>query len=286
MRSESSRVLTRSERWFKDAKVRCMKDRLKQIIIGTALEPLARKVHEAFTRERGVSSVSSLEDQNRQYDVQTLEVMKRVLQENSNCVDVGGHQGSILKEMLRFAPQGTHFVFEPLPAMYEGLRETFGSLANIHVYDYALSDIAGTSTFQHVVSNPGYSGLRQRSYDRPNEQVQEIVVKTNLLDNLVPEHTPIRFIKVDVEGAELQVFKGAVNTIRNSRPVIVFEHGLGAADHYGTLPEDIYDLLAGQCGLRLFIMAEWLEDNEASLSREAFCEQFASGSNYYFMAAP
>jgi len=150
-----------------------------------------------------------------------------------------------------------------------------------------LSDAAGTASFQHVVSNPAYSGLRQRRYDRPHEQVQEVAVKTNLLDSVVPEHTPIRFIKVDVEGAELQVFKGAVKTIGNSRPVIVFEHGLGGADYYGTHPEDIYDLLAGQCDLRLFLMAEWLEDNgKASLSREAFCEQFTSGSNYYFMASP
>jgi hypothetical protein len=83
------------------------------------------------------------------------------------------------------------------------------------------------------------------------------------------------------------VFKGAIETIKNSRPVIVFEHGLGAADYYGTRSENIYDLLAVQCGLRLFLMAEWLESNgRASLGREAFCEQFSSGNNFYFMAAP
>jgi FkbM family methyltransferase len=264
-----------------------VKDLLRQMIVGTALEPLARKVHAAFTRERGTSSVSSVEDKNRLYDIQTLEIMKRVLQEDSNCVDVGCHQGSILREMLRFAPKGTHFAFEPIPSMYQGLRKAFGSRANLHLYDYALSDTAGTTSFQHVVSNPGYSGLRQRRYDRPHEQVQEIVVKTNLLDSIVPAHIPIRFIKVDVEGAELHVFKGAVETIKNSRPIIVFEHGLGAADYFGTHPGDIHDLLTGRCGLRLFLMAEWLESNgEASLSREAFCEQFSSGDNYYFMAAP
>jgi len=264
-----------------------MKDLLKQMIIGTSIEPLARKVHAAFTRERSAASTSNEEDKNRLYDTQTLEVMKRVLQEDSNCVDVGCHQGSILREMLRFAPKGTHFAFEPLPRMYQGLLESFGSLANLHLYDYALSDTAGTTSFQHVVNNPGYSGLRQRRYDRPHEQIQEIVVKTNLLDNLIPKHIAIQFIKVDVEGAELQVFKGAIETIKNSRPIIVFEHGLGAADYYGTSPENIYDLLAAQCGLKLFLMAEWLESNgRASLSREAFCEEFSSGNNYYFMAAP
>jgi FkbM family methyltransferase len=212
--------------------------------------------------------------------------MKQVLQEDSNCIDVGCHVGSILKEILRFAPKGTHFAFEPISGMYQGLMESFGSLVNVHLYDFALSDFVGTTSFQHVVSNPGYSGFRKRRYDRPNEQVQEIIVKTNLLDKLIPKHISIHFIKVDVEGAELQVFKGAVETIKRSRPIIVFEHGLGAADYYKTSPEDIHYLLAMQCGLKFFLMAEWIESNgRASLGREAFCEKFYSGE-YYFMAHP
>jgi FkbM family methyltransferase len=264
-----------------------MKDLLKQMIVGTSLEPMARKLHVAFTRKPTVAGTSSAVDKNHQYDLQTFEVMKRVLQKDSNCVDVGCHQGSILKEMLRFAPNGTHFAFEPLPEMYQGLQESFGNLANVHRYTCALSDTAGTTSFQNVVSNPAYSGFRQRRYGRPHEQIQQITVRTDLLDNVVPQHIPIQFIKVDVEGAELQVFKGAIKTIKRSRSIIVFEHGLGAADYYGTSPENVYDLLAVQCGLRLFLMAEWLKsDGRASQTREAFCEQFSSGDNYYFMAAP
>jgi len=267
-----------------------MKNFLKQMIVGTFLEPLARRVHAAFTRgqEAADAPVEAVgEDRDHQYNMQTLEVMQRVLQEDSNCVDVGCHQGCILRDMLRFAPKGSHFAFEPIPAMYQDLLKTFGSLENLGLYDCALCDAEGTTTFQHVVTNPGYSGLRQRRYDRPHEEIQEIVVKTNLLDNLIPKHIAIQFIKVDVEGAELQVFKGAIETIRRSRPVIVFEHGLGAADCYGTKPENIYDLLADQCGLRLFLMSDWLKSGgSAALSRDAFCEQFSSGRNFYFMAAP
>jgi FkbM family methyltransferase len=260
-----------------------MKNRLQKMIVGTPLEPLARRLHAAFAR----AGASGMDDRNRRYDIQTLEVMHRILQKDSNCVDVGCHQGSILREMLRFAPKGTHFAFEPLPEMYQGLMKSFGTLANLHLHDHALSDVAGTTSFQHVVSNPGYSGFRQRRYDRPDEQIQQITVRTDLLDNLVARDIPIRFIKVDVEGAELQVLKGALETIKRSRPVIVFEHGRGAADYYGTTPGNIHDLLAGECGLRLFLMADWLETSgRDSLNREAFCEQFASGRNYYFMAAP
>jgi FkbM family methyltransferase len=263
-----------------------MKHHLKKIILGTFLEPLAIKMYSAFTQDSGAESTSNLQDKNRSYDIQTFKVMKRVIKKDSNCIDVGCHQGSILREILSFAPKGTHFAFEPLPKMYQGLLESFGNIQNLRIYDYALSDTTGTTSFQHVISNPSYSGFRQRRYDRPHEQIQEISVKTELLDKLIPSNIPIHFIKVDVEGSELQVFRGATEIIKKSRPVIVFEHGLGAADHYGTAPESIYDLLVGQCDLRLFLMSDWLDSNgKDSLEREEFCEQFYSGNHYYFMAA-
>ena len=262
-----------------------MKVMLKKIVAGTFQEPLARKINAAFGREMSATSTFDAAEWNA-YDIQTLEVMKRVLRKNSNCVDVGCHKGSILKEMLRLAPKGAHFAFEPLPEMYQRLLESFGSIHGLHIYDFALSDTTGETTFQYVIDNPAFSGFRKRRYDRPDEQVQEITVKAELLDNLIPRDIPIQFIKVDVEGAELQVFRGATETIKNSRPVIVFEHGLGAADYYGTSPEKIYDLLALQCSLRMFLISDWLESNgRDALSREAFCEHFYQGKNYYFLAA-
>jgi FkbM family methyltransferase len=264
-----------------------MKKLLKKMVAGTSLEPLSRRVYGAFNRNPALAKPLEAVDKNLQYDIQTIEVMKRVLTEDSNCIDIGCHEGSILAEILRFSPKGTHFAFEPLPAMYQGLLKTFGEFENINLYDFALSDTEGVFSFQHVESNPGYSGFLKRRYDRPSEVVQEIRVRANRLDNLVPDNVPVRFIKVDVEGAELQVFRGAAETIRKNLPIIVFEHGLGAADYYGTAPEDVYDLLVSVCGLKLFLMGEWLEKNGGTpLDRQAFGKQFSSGSNYYFMAAP
>ncbi|MBP2674388.1 MAG: Methyltransferase FkbM family [Deltaproteobacteria bacterium] len=261
-----------------------MKIYLKYLIIGTPIEPFARRLHAAFTRGQ---SNSSKEHKSCLYEIQTTKVMKRVLKKYSNSIDVGCHQGNILREIIHFAPKGTHFAFEPLPSYYNVLLKSFGSLPNIHIYDYALSDSVGTTSFQYVVSNPAYSGFRQRRYPNPHVQIQTITVKKIPLDNIIPEDITIQFIKVDVEGAELEVFIGAIETIKRNRPVIVFEHGIGAADYYETTPNNIYDLLAVQCGLKLFLMEGWLESNgKAFLSKEAFCEQFSTGNNYYFMAAP
>jgi FkbM family methyltransferase len=247
------------------------------MVVGTFLEPLATKVYAYFAPT----------PLSHQYNIQTSKIMERTLFEDSCCIDVGCHQGIFLKEMLRLSPRGIHFAAEPIPEMFHSLVEVFGNLKNVQLYECALSDAEGISTFQHVVSNPGYSGLLRRRYDRPDEEIEEIEVKTTRLDNLIPKHMAIDFIKVDVEGAEYQVFKGALETIKRCQPIIVFEHGLGGSDYYGTRPEDIYDLLVVQCGLRMFLMAEWLKSNgRTSLGRESFCEHFSMGRNFYFMAAP
>ena len=225
-------------------------------------------------------------DQNQLYDIQTIEVMRRVLVHDSNAIDVGCHSGSMLSEILKIAPDGQHFAFEPLPNMFAHLQTDFGANRHVSLHNLALSENSGSVTFQHVVTNPGYSGLRKRRYDRDNEQVVEIHVQTARLDDIILRDVDIRFIKIDVEGAELGVLGGAVDTIRRCKPVIVFEHGLGAADYYGTTPEDVFDLLVLGCGLRCCTMEHWLANaGNKYLERTAFCDEFRSGRNYYFMAA-
>jgi FkbM family methyltransferase len=255
-----------------------MRTLLKKLIIGSALEGIARRAHRLF-KTAGADCVGQ---KNTAYDEQTFAVMRRCLNEDSNCVDVGCHRGSILEEMLRLAPAGTHYAFEPIPELYQDLISSFPS---VKVFDVALADAVGEVSFQHVTSNPGYSGLKRRRYDRPDETVAEIRVKTDLLDNIIPEGQPISLIKIDVEGAELQVLRGGAKTIRSSRPVIIFEHGSGAADCYGSTPEEVYDLLVEQCNLQLSLMEDWLKGN-GPLSREGFAAQFYQGLNFYFMAHP
>ncbi len=265
-----------------------MKTLLKQHILGTDLEPVIRKTVFTYSRIRALVDPAYLKrHKNVQYDLQTLEVMKRVLSQHSNGVDVGCYRGTILRELVHRATCGHHFVFEPIPTLYDELKIVWGRLPNVHLYDCALSDVAATSSFQHVISNPAFSGLRRRQYKKPDEDIQEITVKTDTLDHIIPNDVRIDFIKVDVEGAEYQVFKGALETLKSNKPVIIFEHGLGGADYYGTKPDDVYELLVGQCGLRLFLMGEWLQNGDrCPLSPNTFSDQFWSAENYYYMATP
>ncbi len=253
-----------------------MRELVKRIANRKSIGRLARAACGVLTRP-------CLRQRNFQYDEDSFAVMRRCLRIDSNCVDVGSHRGSFLAEIVRLASRGTHLAFEPLPHLYKELVASYGSMPNVRLYELALSDTVGERTFQYVVSNSGYSGFRRRRYDRPSEVIKELEVRSELLDNIVPDNMPIDFIKIDVEGAELEVMRGAVTTIKRSSPTIVFEHGLGAADYYGTSPEAVYDLLGSECGLQIFLMREWLRGAPA-LTRREFARQFYQKLNFYFMA--
>lgn len=219
---------------------------------------------------------------NQRYDKWTIKIMEKVIQPHHNCVDIGCHEGEFLEKFLQLAPKGFHHGFEPIPAMFEDLNEKFGGM-NCTIYPYALSDKKGKTTFNYVVSNPAYSGLQKRRYDRPNEIDEKIEVETELLDNVLSENTQIDFMKIDVEGGEFFVLKGAQKILNRDKPVLIFEHGNGGADCYGVKPGDLFDYLAENGNYEIFILNRFLQ-GKSGLSRGEFIYQFESGKNYYFVA--
>jgi FkbM family methyltransferase len=208
--------------------------------------------------------------------------MSHVLGKDSNCIDVGANEGTILKDMLKFAPRGEHMAVEPIPHLAGDLTDRF---PQVEVLECALSNASGSSTFQLVTNNPGYSGLRRRYYEFGEPVIKEITVQMKTMDDVYPEDRPLDFVKIDVEGAEFLVLEGGKETLKRNRPYIVFEHGRGAAEYYDVRPEQVYDLLVNEIGLQVSVMKDWL-DGGSSLSREEFVEQFEQVTNYYFLAHP
>ena len=198
------------------------------------------------------------------------------LARDSIAFDIGAHSGSVLRDILRIAPHGRHVAFEPLPAMAATLRSSF---PDTDIREVALSDRTGTSSFVHVVNDPAYSGLKERSYpDSSGEVLQQIDVRVARLDDEIGDIEPA-FVKIDVEGAELQVLRGAVDMLARCRPVVWFEHGTGAADHYGTTPGPIWDLLS-EVGLDRIYDANAV----GPLSRGEFEETCARGGVWNYLA--
>jgi FkbM family methyltransferase len=215
------------------------------------------------------------------YDNHTLLIMRIALRSDSSCIDVGAHTGSILSEIVKLCPNGKHFAFEPIPHLFKSLQDNF---PNVKSYDCALSDEEGMSTFYYLENAPGYSGLRKRRYDRPDPKISEITVKKNCLDNIIPPRQLIHFIKIDVEGGELSVLRGAKRLISENKPLIIFESGLGASDYYGTTGEMLFDFLVGECGMEINTLNGFL-CGKPGLTRDALVHEFNTVSHYYFVAS-
>jgi FkbM family methyltransferase len=220
---------------------------------------------------------------NQKYDRQTKRVIKRICKSNSNCIDVGCHKGEILDYIRRIAPEGTHYGFEPIPELFERLNSKYKN-TNCIIQQLAISNKKGKSSFNYVISNPSYSGFKKRKYDRPNEKIIEFFVDTDFLDNIIPKNLKIDFIKIDVEGAELLVFEGAEKLIKQDKPVIVFEYGIGGSDFYEPNPEKIF-LLLKNYDLRISLLEKWLKDLEP-LTLDEFKREYHQKLNFFFIAYP
>jgi len=67
-----------------------------------------------------------------------------------------------------------------------------------------------------------------------------------------------------------------------NKPIIVFEHGLGAADYYNTRPEQVFELLSS-CGLCISSLSGFLR-RRRSFTKEEFTKIFYNRIDYYFVA--
>jgi FkbM family methyltransferase len=175
-------------------------------------------------------------------------ILRTVLNANSNCVDVGAHHGVFLKRFLELSPAGRHFAFEPLPDLAAALKRDF---PKADLFSCALGNRSGRVRFCHALELPGWSGFRRQPYPVKTD-VKEIEVELRRLDDALPDDVPIHFIKIDVEGAELEVLEGAVNTIQRYKPCILFEHAKIHNLEYRTTPKKIYSYLTSKCGLGIY----------------------------------
>jgi len=218
---------------------------------------------------------------NMRYDRLTGNLLRKYLRVDSNCVDVGAHKGEILDEFIRYSPKGTHIAFEPIPILYKVLRERFAEKALI--YPYALSQQAGESSFNLVLDDPAYSGLRKRTYKSADTLTQTIQVTVKTLDEVL-EATgkAIDLIKIDVEGGEFGVLMGAERTLRKDHPLLIFECGKGALEFYGTKPEDLHNYLTS-LDYQIFTLDNYVA-NGTALPLQDFTRTFHEGKEYYFVA--
>ncbi len=219
---------------------------------------------------------------NQKYDRLTNKIIDKFVKPKHNCIDIGCHKGEILQYFLKKAPLGHPIGFEPIPYLYTELEQKFKGVATI--YPYALSDHSGKTEFHLVKKNPAYSGIKERIYDFRNPQIEIIDVTLATLDSLIASDFQVDFIKIDVEGGEFDVLKGAVETIKRSNPIILFEYGKGSAFYYGTQPGELFDFFENTLGYHLYTLKSFYE-NGTSIPKNRFEQLFSDCEEYYFVAS-
>ena len=134
-----------------------------------------------------------------------FDFLKTYLREGMVFVDVGANIGSHAINAARLVGRtGSVFAFEADPDTYRILAENIESnnLRNIMATQTCVSDHAGTLSF-YKHKDSAKSSIVDRG-----EKVS-VTLPSDTLDNLIPANTKIDILKVDVEGAELSVLRGA-----------------------------------------------------------------------------
>jgi FkbM family methyltransferase len=232
-----------------------LRERAALQLIGTRAErPLrwVRSLRHVVDRHRH-PEWNSVRDEDYAID----QLLKRVIEPSMNCIDIGCHLGSVLSGMERYASQGRHMAFEPTPYKFAWLKRKY---PNVDLRQMALSDKAGDVEFFYQTDNSGFSGLR--SHRRANWQTETYVVKCARLDDVAGERD-VGFIKMDVEGAEPLVIRGAEALLRRSRPHILFECTLSGLQLFDWKPEAVFDLICKEHGYNIFLIRDWLDDKPA-----------------------
>ena len=163
------------------------------------------------------------------HDLVVTEAIWRLARPGDTVVDVGAHVGYMsLAMMARLGDAGRVFAFDPQPGVFEELsanldaaRKRFPGIV-VRVKCEALSDTAGTLGF---VIPEGTTTNRGLAHIDPSGG--GIAVEARRLDDYADELSPeIALIKIDVEGHESAVLRGATKLLERGaiRHVIMEEH--------------------------------------------------------------
>jgi len=173
--------------------------------------------------------------------------VERFLQPGMTVLDIGAHHGFYsLLASVKVGGTGHVVAFEPSPREREKLLRNLAlnGYTNVQVEDCALAEAAGQQELIVVGGiNTGCNSLR-----RPNvkERTSSVEVRVDTLDNYLAEHPlpPVDFIKLDAEGAELAILKGASRLLQTPpRPVVQCELEEIRTRPWGYHPREVVALL-------------------------------------------
>ena len=166
----------------------------------------------------------------RIYSFASFEVvsnLKKMVPELTTIIDVGANSGQFTKVATHLYPQAQIHTFEPLPDLYSIIEKKFSSNPNINIYKIALGNEDGTILFNKNKFGHTSSILEINEenihFTRKDNVLEQIRVQIKKLDSitLFTDKTHLSLLKLDVQGYELEVLKGADQTLKAIDYIII-----------------------------------------------------------------
>lgn len=185
------------------------------------------------------------------YERGTVYVMKNYLRPGDNVLDVGANIGFMTLVAARQCRPGVVHAFEPLPDALHALQKNLelNAIGNVVVHGYALGSTEGTFKLypQRLPNNRGSASLLQGA---AADDSLDVEVKT--LDNVLEGKVTYQLMKIDVEGFELEVLKGARRLLSSpAAPALILECCLVRSSGCYTA-EELFDFITNVNTYQIF----------------------------------
>ncbi len=150
----------------------------------------------------------------RKEEVKIVDLLQKLLKENSNYIDCGAHIGRYSLIASRFCKKGCIISIEPFPDNYALLQENINlnNILNIKALNVAAGKEEGQCSLyigkDYATNTLCLNWLEQM--DKQSTNCNKIKVNQRTIDNIIKESKllSIDLLKIDVEGAELEVIIG------------------------------------------------------------------------------
>ncbi|MEO6528659.1 MAG: FkbM family methyltransferase [Gemmatimonadaceae bacterium] len=190
-------------------------------------------------------------------------VLRHFVRPGDVAYDVGTNRGFLLVQLAALVGDTGRVVgFEPNPVLLPALRRTVAATPWATLVEAGLSDASGHADL-YVGSNHEKGSVGDWVRDLHAEPTRPISITLRRLDELIAEGLPRPdVVKVDVEGNELRVFRGAREALdREDAPVVLFESNVYAAPHATGEPANAAtQFLAAECPrarFRFYFVWSW-----------------------------
>lgn len=147
------------------------------------------------------------------------------LKSHFHVLDIGANIGLLTLPFAKRCTQGVVYCFEPGSENFRRLNENVkaNDMKNVILFKQALGDKSGSSTLYHV--EPTNPGMNRILPEKPERELSREVVKVSCLDDLygTGHFSRADLIKIDAEGFEMLILKGAQKLIKEMRPILFIE---------------------------------------------------------------